>query len=102
MEIKTDNSKVIEQLQRQNAELVARVGRLETGIRIILYADDEISELAAEVLKGRLNETSEQSLAEIQAQAILEAIENTPPTHLNENDYINRLEAYASSLKGKP
>jgi|TARA_R110000787_G_scaffold194120_1_gene305674 hypothetical protein len=38
MEIKTDNSKVIDQLQKQNAEQAARIERLEKAVLIAIHA----------------------------------------------------------------
>lgn len=57
---------------KERAALVARLARLENGIKIVLFADDEISELAAESLREKLNESPQASLAEIEAEAIEE------------------------------
>lgn len=79
MELKTDNSKVIEQLRRENDELRARVNQLINGLaHIAEYWNQDRNDQAmfdalmhiedeADLL---IEETSHQSLAEIEAVVV--------------------------------
>lgn len=59
-----------EQLQQQNAELVARVGRLEGFASVIADQKYGLVDYLSTRAKNLLNETTQQSLQHIQAEAV--------------------------------
>lgn len=108
--IRTDNSKVIAELQAKNDALVARVGMLENllseatdlfeGILIGEYKPDSFT---TQPYRIALVETPTQSLQRIQAEAIEKAVAELYQCGWNtaHGDYVTRtdLEEYANQLR---
>lgn len=89
----------IEQLEQKLREKEARIARLENGIKIVLFADNEISELAAESLREKLNESPQASLAEIEAAAVERMLLYFAQNGLPYENVSKSCEEYAASLR---
>lgn len=101
--IQADLALRIEKLQRQNAELVARVGRLERKLKTISDAAT-LTNLDWFGVKELLNETPQQSLQHIQADAVISNVSDwlTQVKYmegLSAHDLIDSIELWLDELR---
>ena len=101
MNIVTDNSQVIADLIKERDELKAHCDYLANVLSDI-EIDDDIPHYIQELCLKAMTKTPQQSLAEIKAQAIEEAVTYNQILYARINDYIclsPKLLKYADKLK---
>lgn len=106
MNVVTDNTQVILNLEQENEQLKARIARLESATRnMLVWVHSTVSSETFNSLlnaytytESVLNETKQQSLAEIQADAV-EHFADVYSSTCNEEWYHSFASEYAEQLR---